>query len=288
MVEATSFVSPKWVPQMRDGLEVMKRIHRKEGVSYPVLTPNEQGLERAVAAGAEEVAIFASASESFSKKNINSTIKQSLERYEPLAHKAKEIGVKVRGYVRFVSLMLFCFLPKRIFFFVPSCVVGCPYEGPVNPENVLFVAKALRDMGCYEISLGDTIGVGTPGSVSRMLQTVSREIPMEFLAAHFHDTYSQALTNILVAMQMGITTIDSSVAGLGGCPYAKGATGNVATEEVVYMLNGMGIKHGCDLDELIKVGNWISFHLGRTSRSKVAVAITRKREETLPFLSLEI
>ena len=265
VVESTSFVSPTWVPQMRDGPEVMRLVRRRPGVTYPVLTPNLKGLERAVQAGAEEVAIFASASESFSKKNINSTIEQSLERYRPLAARALELGIRVRGYL--------------------SCVCGCPYEGPVDPQAVRRVSKELMDMGCYELSLGDTIGVGTPGSVTRMLSAVLDEIPVERVAVHFHDTYSQALSNILVAMQMGVATMDSSVAGLGGCPFAKGATGNVATEDLVYMLHGMGIETGVNLDALIEVGNWISYMLNRESRSNAALAITRKREATIPFYS---
>jgi hydroxymethylglutaryl-CoA lyase len=265
VVESTSFVSPTWVPQMKDGLAVMQTIRRTPGVSYPVLTPNLKGLERAVAAGAKEVAIFASATESFSKKNINSTIEQSMERYRPVAQRALELGVKTRGYV--------------------SCVVGCPYEGKVKPEAVRRVATEMFAMGCYEISLGDTIGVGTPKTVSAMLAEVMKDIPVDKLAVHFHDTYAQALSNVLVAMMMGVSVVDSSVAGLGGCPYARGASGNLATEDIVYMLNGMGVKTGVDIDKLIDVGNWISYHLSRENRSKVAMAITKKREDTIPYFA---
>lgn len=265
VVESTSFVSPTWVPQMRDGPAVMQLVKRRPGVTYPVLTPNLKGLERAVEAGAEEVAIFASASESFSKKNINSTIEQSLERYRPLAKRALELGIRVRGYV--------------------SCVCGCPYEGPVSVDAVRQVSRALMDMGCYELSLGDTIGTGTPGSVALLLNGVLQDVPVDQVAVHFHDTYSQALSNVLVAMQMGVSTMDSSVAGLGGCPYAKGATGNLASEDLVYMLHGMGIETGVNLDALIEVGNWISYYLGRESRSNAALAISRKREATIPYYS---
>lgn len=253
---------------MGDASDVMSLITRKPNVSYPVLTPNLKGLERAVEAGAEEVAVFAAASESFSKKNINSTILQSLERYQPVVERATELGIRVRGYV--------------------SCVAGCPYEGRIDPVAVQRVASALRNMGCYEISLGDTIGVGTPNVVANMLSAVMEDIPAESLAVHFHDTYSQALSNTLVAMQMGIGIVDSSVAGLGGCPYAKGATGNLATEDLVYMLNGMGVETGVDLDALIEVGNWISYQLGRESRSNVGLAITRKREDTIPYYDKEM
>lgn len=253
VVEAGSFVSPKWVPQMADSAEIMDKITRKDGVSYPVLTPNLKGFEGAMAVGATEVAIFGAASESFSQKNINCSIEDSLERFRPVVEAAKEQGVLVRGYV--------------------SCVVGCPYEGEIAPEKVADVSAKLYEMGCYEISLGDTVGVGTPGKVKDMLATVSAKVPMEKLAVHFHDTYGQALANIYAALEMGVATVDSSVAGLGGCPYAKGASGNVATEDVVYMLNGLGIDTGVDLDKLCEAGRFISNVLGRAPASKVSLAM---------------
>ncbi|WP_417782288.1 hydroxymethylglutaryl-CoA lyase [Terasakiella pusilla] len=253
VVEAGSFVSPKWVPQMADSAEIMEKITRKDGVSYPVLTPNLKGFEGAMAVGAKEVAIFGAASESFSQKNINCTIEESLERFRPVVEAAKEQGVLVRGYV--------------------SCVVGCPYEGEIAPEKVADVSAKLYEMGCYEISLGDTVGVGTPGKVKDMLAAVSAKVPMEKLAVHFHDTYGQALANIYAALEMGVATVDSSVAGLGGCPYAKGASGNVATEDVVYMLNGLGIDTGVDLDKLCEAGRFISNVLGRAPASKVSLAM---------------
>uniref|UniRef100_A0A1A8S3K7 hydroxymethylglutaryl-CoA lyase n=3 Tax=Nothobranchius TaxID=28779 RepID=A0A1A8S3K7_9TELE len=252
VIEATSFVSPKWVPQMVDQVEVMKGIKKKPGVSYPVLTPNLRGFQAAVKAGASEVAIFGAASELFSKKNINCSVEESLQRFDEVMKAAKEAAVPVRGYV--------------------SCVVGCPYEGKVAPEKVAHVAKRLYSMGCYEISLGDTIGVGTPGSMTEMLEAVSREVPVSALAVHCHDTYGQALANILVALQMGISVVDSSVAGLGGCPYAQGASGNVATEDVVYMLHGLGIKTGVDLLKLMDAGAFICRALNRKTNSKVAQA----------------
>ena len=256
-VEATSFVSPKWVPQMGDASEVLRGIQRKPGVVYPVLTPNLKGFDSAVEAGAQEVAIFAAASEAFSEKNINCSITESIKRFEPVVAAAQAMEMKVRGYV--------------------SCVVGCPYEGDVAPKKVAEVTKALRDLGCYEVSLGDTIGVGTPASVMRMLEVVGRAVPIKQLAGHFHDTYGMALANIYAALQFGINTFDSSVAGLGGCPYAKGASGNVATEDVVYMLNGLGIESGIDLDALVDAGVFISKELGRESMSKVARAVLAKR-----------
>lgn len=253
VVEAGSFVSPKWVPQMADSAEIMDKITRKDGVSYPVLTPNLKGFEGAMAVGATEVAIFGAASESFSQKNINCSIEESLERFRPVVEAAKEQGVLVRGYV--------------------SCVVGCPYEGEIAPEKVADVSAKLYEMGCYEISLGDTVGVGTPGKVKDMLAAVSAKVPMEKLAVHFHDTYGQALANIYAALEMGVATVDSSVAGLGGCPYAKGASGNVATEDVIYMLNGLGIDTGVDLDKLCEAGRFISNVLGRAPASKVSLAM---------------
>ena len=257
VIEATAFVSPKWVPQMADAPDVMAQITRKPGVTYPVLAPNMKGLEAAVAAGATEVAVFGAASESFSQKNINCSIAESLDRFRPVAHAAREAGLAVRGYV--------------------SCVLGCPYEGDIAPEKVAEVAKALYDMGCYEISLGDTIGTGTPAKAQAMIAAVATHVPTEKLAAHFHDTYGQALANLLAVLQMGVATIDSSVAGLGGCPYAKGASGNVATEDVVYMLNGLGINTGIDLEKLADTGSWICDQIGKSSASKVNLALAAKR-----------
>ncbi|KAL5708468.1 hydroxymethylglutaryl-CoA lyase [Ranunculus cassubicifolius] len=255
VVEATSFVSPKWVPQLADAKDVMKAIQNVEGARLPVLTPNLKGFEAAIAAGAKEVAVFASASESFSKSNINCSIEESLSRYRDVANAARNLSIPVRGYV--------------------SCVVGCPVEGPVPPSKVAYVAKELYDMGCSEVSLGDTIGVGTPGNVVPMLAAVMDVVPVEKLAVHFHDTYGQSLSNILISLQMGISIIDSSVAGLGGCPYAKGASGNVATEDVVYMLNGLGVKTNVDLGKLMAAGEFICKHLGRVSGSKAAIALSK-------------
>jgi len=251
-IEAGSFVNPKWVPQMAGSDLVFQGINRKESVSYAALTPNLQGYERAMDCNATEVAIFAAASEAFSQKNINCSISESLTRFEPLLTTAKAANIPVRGYI--------------------SCVLGCPYEGDVSPEKVLEVAEKLFSMGCYEISLGDTIGVGTAKQLSQLIQTVSRAVPIDKLAVHLHDTYGQALANTLAALQEGISVIDSSVAGLGGCPYAKGASGNVATEDLVYMLNGLGIEHGVDLTALIDAGNYICDALGRNSGSRVAKA----------------
>jgi len=257
-VEATSFVSPKWVPQMSDHKEVMSAIASLPypSVSYPVLVPNMKGLQAAVECGAKEVAIFGAASESFSKKNINCSIEESLKRFEPVLNSAKQSGVKVRGYV--------------------SCVVGCPYEGRIEPKEVARVAKIMYDMGCYEISLGDTIGVGTPGTIKDMLEEVVKVVPLDRLAVHCHDTYGQALANILTALQMGISVVDSSTAGLGGCPYAKGASGNVSTEDVVYMLHGMGIQTGTSLEKLVEAGRFISSHLNRDTMSRVGRATQAK------------
>lgn len=255
-VEAGSFVSPKWVPQMADTAAVLAGLKRKAGVRYPVLVPNLQGLEAAEAAGAKDISIFAAASESFSKKNINCSIAESLDRFRPVAERALAEERRVRGYV--------------------SCVLGCPYEGEIAPEAVARVSKALFDMGCEEISLGDTIGTGTPLKAKRMIEAVAKHVPMQQLAVHFHDTYGQALANILAALELGIGVVDSSVAGLGGCPYAKGASGNVATEDVVYMLNGMGISTGVDLDKLAKVGRTVLQQLGRAPASKVAQALAAK------------
>lgn len=257
VVEATSFVSPKWVPQMADNAEVMAKIQRKSGVRYPVLTPNLKGFEAALAAGADEIAVFGAASESFSQKNINCSIKESLERFAPVMEAAKAENVRVRGYV--------------------SCVLGCPYEGEIAVSKVAEVAKTLLDMGCYEISLGDTIGVGTPGKARMMLETVAKHVPMTQLAVHFHDTYGQALANIFACLQAGVAVVDSSIAGLGGCPYAKGASGNVATEDVVYMLNGLGVETGIDIERLLDVSAFISAQLGREPVSKAAKAMLAKR-----------
>jgi len=256
-VEATAFVSPKWIPQMADHTEVLEGIRRKAGVSYPVLTPNLKGFQAARAAGATEVAIFGAASESFSTKNINCSIAESLERFRPVAEAARAANVKVRGYI--------------------SCVLGCPYEGEISPDKVAEVAKALFDMGCYEISLGDTIGTGTPGRTQKMIETVARRVPVAKLAGHYHDTYGQALANIYASLEMGVATFDSSVAGLGGCPYAKGASGNVATEDVVYMMNGLGIETGVDLDKLVAIGQWICGVIGKEPVSKAARALAAKK-----------
>ena len=256
-VEAGAFVSPKWVPQMADSRDVLKGIRRKPGVSYPVLVPNMQGFESAVEAGVDEIAIFGAASETFSRKNINCSIGESLERFAPVAAAARAKGMRVRGYI--------------------SCVAGCPYEGATEPAAVAAVAKALDAMGCYELSLGDTIGVGTPGKVRAMIDAVAREVPVDRLAVHLHDTYGQALANLYAALELGVATADSSVAGLGGCPYAKGASGNVATEDVVYMLDGLGIETGVDLVKVFEAGRFICAALGREPTSKVAKALAAKR-----------
>ena len=256
-IEAASFVSPKWVPQMADGAEVMARIRRKPGVSYPVLVPNIKGLEAALAARVDEIAVFGAASETFSRKNINSSIAESLDRFRPVVAAALERKIKVRGYI--------------------SCVLGCPYEGEIAPQAVADVARALFEMGCYEISLGDTIGTGTPGKAKAMLEAVARHVPAEKLAGHYHDTYGQALANIYSSLEFGVAVFDSSVAGLGGCPYAKGATGNVATEDVLYMLHGLGIATGVDLDRVIDAGEYICGVLNRPTHSRVARALLAKR-----------
>jgi hydroxymethylglutaryl-CoA lyase len=256
-VEATAFVSPKWIPQMADHTEVLEGIHRRAGVDYPVLTPNLKGFEAARAAGATEVAIFGAASEAFSKKNINCSIAESLERFRPVAEAARASGVRVRGYI--------------------SCVLDCPYEGPIAPRKVAEVARALYDMGCYEISLGDTIGTGTPVRTQKMIETCAGAVPVGKLAGHYHDTYGQALANIYASLEMGVATFDSSVAGLGGCPYAKGASGNVATEDVVYLLDGLGIETGVELDKVVETGRWICGILGREPSSKAARALAAKR-----------
>ncbi|MBC3478592.1 hydroxymethylglutaryl-CoA lyase [Pseudomonas taiwanensis] len=253
-IEVGSFVSPKWVPQMAGSAEVFAGIRQRPGVTYAALAPNLRGLEDALAAGVKEVAVFAAASEAFSQRNINCSISESLTRFEPIMDAARSHGVRVRGYV--------------------SCVLGCPYEGKVSAEQVAPVARALHDMGCYEVSLGDTIGTGTAGDTRRLFEVVSKQVPREQLAGHFHDTYGQALANVYASLLEGINVFDSSVAGLGGCPYAKGATGNIATEDVLYLLQGLGIDSGIDLDRLIAAGQRISTVLGRANGSRVARART--------------
>ena len=255
-IEAGSFVNPKWVPQMADSGEVFAGITRTPGVTYAALTPNLQGFERAIAVNANEVAIFAAASEAFSQKNINCSISESIQRFQTLIDAAKSQHIPVRGYI--------------------SCVAGCPYSGAVDVNTVASIAKELLAMGCYEISLGDTIGVGTAGQIKHMIEILARDIPIEKIAAHMHDTYGQALANIYAALEMGVSVIDSSVAGLGGCPYAAGATGNVATEDVVYLLNGLGIEHGVNLEKLIYAGNTISTALNKSSNSRVAKAMSKQ------------
>lgn len=251
-IEVGSFVSPKWVPQMAGSAEVFAGIQQRAGVTYAALAPNLRGFEDALAAGVKEVAVFAAASEAFSQRNINCSISDSLKRFEPIIEAARAQGVRVRGYV--------------------SCVLGCPYEGRISAEQVAPVARALHEMGCYEVSLGDTIGSGTAGDTRRLFEVVARQVPREQLAGHFHDTYGQALANVYASLLEGIAVFDSSVAGLGGCPYAKGATGNVATEDVLYLLQGLGIDTGIDLDRLIAAGLRISEVLGRTTGSRVARA----------------
>jgi isopropylmalate/homocitrate/citramalate synthase len=252
-IEATAFVSPKWVPQMADHAEVLRALPRGQGISYPVLVPNMRGFEDAVDAGATEVAVFAAASETFSQRNINCSIAESLERFAPVFAAASASNIRVRGYV--------------------SCALGCPFEGEIPAAKVAEVAAALFDRGCYEISLGDTIGVGTPNRTTKLIETVAQRIPEGKLAGHFHDTYGQALANIFAALLAGIQVFDASVSGLGGCPYAPGAAGNVATEDLLYMLNGMSIDTGVDLDALIAAGAFICEKLGRQTQSRVARAL---------------
>jgi hydroxymethylglutaryl-CoA lyase len=256
VVEAGAFVSPKWVPQMADSAEVLAGVKRKQGVRYPVLVPNLRGFEAALAAGAEEIAIFAAASETFSRRNTNCSIAESFERLAPVAAAAKRQGIAMRGYV--------------------SCAVDCPYEGPIAPAAAASVARRLFDLGCYEVSLGETIGTATPGRLQSMLRTVTEAVPREKLAVHLHDTYGQALANLMAALELGIAVADSSVAGLGGCPYAKGATGNVASEDVLYLLSGLGVRTGVDLEKLAAAGRFISGELGREPASKVARALAAK------------
>ena len=252
-IEATAFVSPKWVPQMSDNATVMQCIERRTTTVYPVLVPNLQGFDAAIQAGATEVAIFAAASESFSQKNINCSITESLKRFEPILSSASALEIPVRGYV--------------------SCVVGCPYEGAIDPGQAAAVAGTLFEMGCYEVSLGDTIGVGTPASIQRLIESCGQQIPVAKLAGHYHDTYGMAIANIYASLEMGMATFDASVAGLGGCPYAKGASGNVATEDVVYLMNGLGIETGIDLAKLAGIGDWISSALNRPNGAKSGRAI---------------
>jgi len=251
-IEATSFVSPKWVPQLADAADVYTAIRKETGVRYPVLVPNLQGYERARAVGVTEIAVFTAASEAFNRKNINASIDESIERFTPVIERAKVDGVAVRGYV--------------------STVLGCPYQGEVPVADVVRVAKRLHDLGCYEVSLGDTIGIGTPAKAKSMLAAVAEHVPMSALAVHFHDTRGQALANILACLELGVAVIDSSVSGAGGCPYARGATGNVASEDVVYMLRGMGVETGVDLDKLVETGRWLSGQLMRDNGSKVGKA----------------
>lgn len=256
VIESGSFVSPKWVPQMADTAEVLAQIDRREGVRYPVLTPNLNGLELAIASGVEEVAVFAAASEAFSARNINCTIAESLTRFAPVLDLARAQGIAVRGYV--------------------SCVLGCPYQGEVPVAKVVEVSQALVAMGCYEVSLGDTIGVGTPDKAKAMARAVADHIGVQRTALHFHDTYGQAIANVLACLDLGIATVDAAVAGLGGCPYAKGASGNLATEDLVYMLDGLGVETGVDLDRLAAAGRAITAALGRSPASKVAQALAAK------------
>ena len=257
VIEAGAFVSPKWVPQMATSSEVFTRIDKRTDVSYPMLVPNMKGLELAIAAGVEEIALFAASTETFSQKNTNCSIAESIDRFNEVIDHAQAAEIKIRGYV--------------------SCVLGCPYEGKVSFETVSMITQKFFEKGCYEVSLGDTIGVGTAGEAQELIEILARNVPVHQLAAHFHDTYGQALANIHAVMQCGIAVVDSSVAGLGGCPYAKGATGNVATEDVVYMLNGMGIETGVDMDRLLEAGRFISDFLGREPVSRAATALLRKK-----------
>ena len=260
VIEAASFVSPKRIPKLADGSDVMAGIAKKQGVRYPVLIPNMKGFEAAMAAGATEVAVFGAPSESFLRKNINCSVAESLDRFRPVCEAAAEAGVAVRGYI--------------------SCTLGCPYEGDIAPAAVADVAKALYDMGCFEISLGDTIGVGTPAKARVLFEVVAAEVPVDRLAAHFHDTYGQSLANLLAVLEIGISVVDSSVGGMGGCPFAPGATGNVATEDVVYMLDGLGIETGVDLDALVEASWFICDALGHAPASRVSRAFRAKQQLT--------
>jgi hydroxymethylglutaryl-CoA lyase len=256
-IEATAFVSPKEVPQMADAAKVMAKIERREGVSYPVPVPDLKGFEAALAAGATEVAVFAAASEAFSQKNLDCSIAESLERLRPVVAAAKEADIKVRGYV--------------------SCVLGCPWQGEVKPTTVAEVAWTLFDMGCYEVSLGDTIGSGTPEATKVLIEAVAKRMPLKKIAGHFHDTYGMAIANIYASLELGVSVFDAAVGGLGGCPYAGGASGNVATEDVVWLLEGLGLKSGLDLEKLVDTAGWISSELGREPQSKVARALLAKK-----------
>jgi isopropylmalate/homocitrate/citramalate synthase len=256
VIEATSFVSPKWIPQLADAAEVLARIERKPGVSYPVLVPNRKGLDAAIAAGCDEIVIFGAATETFSKRNTNCTIAEGIARFSEVCAQALKHGIRVRGDV--------------------SVCLGCPYEGDVSPGQVSAVARDMYALGCYEICIADTIGVGTPGKTRAVVEAVARHVPMEKLAGHFHDTYGQALANSYAAMECGVAVFDSSVAGLGGCPYAKGATGNVATEDLLYMLQGLDIETGVDMTKLLEAGQFICDHLGRPTGSRVARALMAK------------
>ncbi|KWR78002.1 hydroxymethylglutaryl-CoA lyase [Cupriavidus sp. IDO] len=255
-VEAASFVSPKWVPQMADGNDVMGRIERRPGTLYSVLTPNMKGFEGAIASGADEVVIFGAASEAFSQKNINCSIAESIARFEAVAAAAKDAGVRLRGSI--------------------SCSLGCPYQGDVPVQSVVDVVRRMRDLGCDEIDIADTIGVGTPVQVREVMRAAATEFPVERISGHFHDTYGQALPNILASLEVGVGIFHASVAGLGGCPYAKGATGNVATEDVLYMLHGMGLHTGIELDEVVRAGDFISQAIGRSNNSRVGKALLAK------------
>jgi len=257
VIEAGAFVSPTWVPQMADTADVLARIDRRPGIAYPVLVPNARGLDAALAAGVGEIAVFGAASDSFSRRNINCSIDESLDRFAPVVRAALDRGLRVRGYV--------------------SCVLGCPYEGAVDPGRVAEVAAALIGLGCYEISLGDTIGVGTPHQARAMLRRVADSVPVDRLALHFHDTWGQAVANILACLELGVRVVDSAVAGLGGCPYAKGASGNVATEDVLYLLHGVGLQTGVDLEAVAAIGGWISESLGRPNASKTGLALLSRR-----------